>query len=153
MPMPRGLPKPVAKIAGVEKVLLATDPAYGHMLPENVAPLAAQAMAGYDAFVAPATTTGKNVAPRVAALLDVMQLSEVIAIEGPRDVRPPDLCRQRHRHGREQRRQAGADRARHRVRQGRRRRRLGGDRTVSGPATRACRASSRSTPRRASGPS
>jgi electron transfer flavoprotein alpha subunit len=78
----KGVADAVARIAGVEKVLLATDPAYAHMLPENVAPLAAQAMAGYDAFVAPATTTGKNVAPRVAALLDVMQLSEVIGIEG-----------------------------------------------------------------------
>ncbi len=77
----RGVADAVAKIAGVEKVLLAADPAYAHGLPENVAPLAAQAMAGYDAFVAPATTTGKNIAPRVAALLDVMQLSEVIGIE------------------------------------------------------------------------
>ena len=79
----------VAKVAGVEKVLVAADAAYAHALPENVAPLAAQLMAGYDAFVAPATTTGKNVAPRVAALLDVMQLSEVIGIEGPNTfVRP-----------------------------------------------------------------
>ena len=73
-----------AKIAGVEKVLLAADAAYAHALPENVAPL----MAGYDAFVAPATTTGKNVAPRVAALLDVMQLSEVIGIDGRSFTRP-----------------------------------------------------------------
>ena len=77
-----------AKIAGVEKVLLAADAAYAHALPENVAPLAAQLMAGYDAFVAPATTTGKNVAPRVAALLDVMQLSEVIGIDGRSFTRP-----------------------------------------------------------------
>src|SRR5690606_34019111 len=78
-----------AAIAGVEKVLLAAAPAYAHALPENVAPLAAQLMADYDAFVAPATTTGKNIAPRVAALLDVMQLSEVIGIEGPKTfVRP-----------------------------------------------------------------
>jgi electron transfer flavoprotein alpha subunit len=78
-----------SRIAGVEKVLLAADPAYSRALPENVAPLAAQAMADYDAFVAPATTTGKNLAPRVAALLDVMQLSEVIAIEGAKTfVRP-----------------------------------------------------------------
>jgi electron transfer flavoprotein alpha subunit len=78
-----------ARISGVEKVLLAADAAYAHMLPENVAPLAAQLMAAYDAFVAPATTTGKNIAPRVAALLDVMQLSEVIGIEGARTfVRP-----------------------------------------------------------------
>jgi electron transfer flavoprotein alpha subunit len=73
-----------AKIAGVEKVLLAADPAYAHLLAENVAPLAAQVMADYDAFVAPATTTGKNIAPRVAALLDVMQVSEVIGIDGER---------------------------------------------------------------------
>src|SRR5690606_33476416 len=78
-----------ARIGGVEKVLLATDPAYAHMLAENVAPLVAQLMAGYDAFVAPTTTTGKNIAPRVAALLDVMQLSDVIGIEGEKTfVRP-----------------------------------------------------------------
>jgi electron transfer flavoprotein alpha subunit len=78
----------MASVTGVEKVLLAADAAYAHMLPENLAPLATQVMAGYDAFVAPATTTGKNVAPRVAALLDVMQLSEVIGIEGRTFVRP-----------------------------------------------------------------
>jgi electron transfer flavoprotein alpha subunit len=85
----RSAAEAAAKIAGVEKVLLAADPAYAHMLPENVAPLAAGLMAGYDAFVAPATTTGKNVAPRVAALLDVMQLSDVIGIEGERTVVRP----------------------------------------------------------------
>ncbi len=78
-----------AKIVGVEKVLLATGPAYAHMLAENVAPLAAQVMADYAAFVAPATTTGKNIAPRVAALLDVMQVSEVIGIEGERTFTRP----------------------------------------------------------------
>ena len=78
-----------AKVAGVEKVLLAASPAYAHMLAENVAPLAAQVMADYDAFVAPATTTGKNIAPRVAALLDVMQVSEVIGIEGERTFSRP----------------------------------------------------------------
>ena len=78
----------VAKVAAVEKVLVAADAAYAHALPENVAPLAARLMAGYDAFVAPATTTGKNVAPRVAALLDVMQLSEVIGIDGRTFERP-----------------------------------------------------------------
>jgi electron transfer flavoprotein alpha subunit len=78
-----------AKIAGVEKVLLAADAAYAHQLPENLAPLVAQVMAGYDAFVAAATTTGKNLAPRVAALLDVMQLSEVIGIEGERTLTRP----------------------------------------------------------------
>jgi electron transfer flavoprotein alpha subunit len=72
-----------AKIVGVAKVLLADDAAYEHSLAENVAPLVAQLMAGFDAFVAPATTTGKNIAPRVAALLDVMQISEVLSVEGP----------------------------------------------------------------------
>jgi electron transfer flavoprotein alpha subunit len=73
----------------VREVLLADDDAYEHQLPENVAPLAAQLMAGYDVFVAPATTTGKNVAPRVAALLDVMQVSEIISVEGERRFRRP----------------------------------------------------------------
>jgi len=70
-----------AEIVGVSKVLLADDAAYGHALAENVAPLIADLMSGYDAFVAPATTTGKNIAPRVAALLDVMQISEVLSVE------------------------------------------------------------------------
>jgi electron transfer flavoprotein alpha subunit len=84
----RAAAEAAAKIAGVEKVLLAADPAYAHALAENAAPLAAQLMAGYDAFVTPATTTGKNIAPRVAALLDVMQVSEVIGIEGRTFRRP-----------------------------------------------------------------
>ncbi|HEY0623264.1 electron transfer flavoprotein subunit alpha/FixB family protein [Sphingomonas sp.] len=77
----QGAADAAAKIAGVAKVLLADDAAYGHALAENVAPLIADLMAGYDAFVAPATTTGKNIAPRVAALLDVMQISEVLSVE------------------------------------------------------------------------
>jgi electron transfer flavoprotein alpha subunit len=71
-----------ARIAGVGKVHVADGGAYGHQLAENVAPLAAKLMEGHDAFVAASTTTGKNVAPRVAALLDVMQISDVIGIEG-----------------------------------------------------------------------
>ncbi|ODP37080.1 electron transfer flavoprotein subunit alpha/FixB family protein [Sphingomonas turrisvirgatae] len=77
----QGAADAAAKIAGVSKVLLADDAAYGHALAENVAPLIAELMSGYDAFVAPATTTGKNIAPRVAALLDVMQVSEVLSVE------------------------------------------------------------------------
>ena len=72
-----------AKIAGVGKVHVADDAAHDHQLAENVAPLAVQLMGHHDAFVAAATTTGKNVAPRVAALLDVMQISDVIGVEGP----------------------------------------------------------------------
>src|SRR5204862_6563582 len=61
-----------ARITGVAKVYLANSPALEHQLAEAVAPIAAQLMESHDAFVAPATTTGKNIAPRVAALLDVM---------------------------------------------------------------------------------
>jgi electron transfer flavoprotein alpha subunit len=72
-----------AKIAGVAKVYAASSPALDHQLPEAVAPLAAKLMDSHDAFVAPATTTGKNIAPRVAALLDVMQISDIVSVEGP----------------------------------------------------------------------
>ncbi|MBA2918818.1 electron transfer flavoprotein subunit alpha/FixB family protein [Sphingomonas sp. MAH-20] len=72
-----------AKVAGVSLVLLAEDPAYEHELAENVAPLIVNLMADRDAFLAPATSTGKNVAPRVAALLDVMQVSDILSVEGP----------------------------------------------------------------------
>jgi electron transfer flavoprotein alpha subunit len=70
-----------AKIAGVSKVLVADDAAYANGLAENVAPLIAGLMAGYDAFLAPATSHGKNIAPRVAALLDVMQISDILSVE------------------------------------------------------------------------
>ncbi|WP_294394367.1 FAD-binding protein [uncultured Sphingomonas sp.] len=72
-----------AKVAGVAKVLLASDPAYAQMLAENVAPLIVSLMGDYDALLCNATSNGKNVAPRVAALLDVMQVSDVMSIEGP----------------------------------------------------------------------
>jgi electron transfer flavoprotein alpha subunit len=72
-----------AKIAGVGVVHVADDAAYDHALAENVAPLIARLMETHDAFLAPADTTGKNIAPRVAALLDVMQVSDVISVEGP----------------------------------------------------------------------
>ena len=78
-----------AQIEGVAKVLKADDAAYGHALAENVAPLIAGLMAGYDAFVAPATSNGKNIAPRVAALLDVMQLSDILSVEGPKTFTRP----------------------------------------------------------------
>ena len=85
----RGAAEAAAKVEGVGKVLLADDPAYEHQLAENVAPLVAKAMDGYDALVVPATTTGKNVAPRVAALLDVMQVSDILSVEGPRSFTRP----------------------------------------------------------------
>ena len=78
-----------AKIAGVAKVLVADDAAYGAQLAENVAPLVAGLMAGYDAFLAPATAHGKNIAPRVAALLDVMQVSDILTVDGPKTFTRP----------------------------------------------------------------
>jgi len=76
-----GVADQAAKIAGVAKVHVADDAAYGHALAENVAPLVAELMGHHDAFVAPATTNGKNIAPRVAVLLDVMQISDILSVE------------------------------------------------------------------------
>jgi electron transfer flavoprotein alpha subunit len=76
-----GVAGEAAKLAGVAKVLTADAPYLEHQSAEAIAPVTAKLMAGYDAFVAPATTFGKNIAPRVAALLDVMQLSDVVGIE------------------------------------------------------------------------
>ena len=76
-----GVADQAAKIAGVAKVHVADDAAYGHALAENVAPLIVELMGHHDAFVAPATTNGKNIAPRVAALLDVMQISDILSVE------------------------------------------------------------------------
>jgi electron transfer flavoprotein alpha subunit len=69
-----------AKLAGVEKVLLADDALYAHQLAEPTAALIVGLAGGYDAIVAPATVSAKNIMPRVAALLDVMQLSEITAV-------------------------------------------------------------------------
>src|ERR1043166_2229300 len=84
-----GVAQAAARIAGVAKVLKADDAAYEHALAENVAPLIVQLMADYDAFVAPSTTTAKNVAPRVAALLDVMQISDILSVEGEKTFTRP----------------------------------------------------------------
>jgi electron transfer flavoprotein alpha subunit len=72
-----------ARLDGVEKVLLADDAAYEHRLAEPLADLIVSLAGPYDALVAPGTTTGKNVMPRVAALLDVMQVSEVTKVVSP----------------------------------------------------------------------
>jgi len=78
-----------AQIAGVAKVHIADDAAYANALAENVAPLVVALMADHDAFVAPATSNGKNIAPRVAALLDVAQLSDILSVEGPKTFTRP----------------------------------------------------------------
>src|SRR4249920_1858234 len=72
-----------AKLAGVKKVLLADGAAYAHDLAEPLAALIVALAPSYDAFVAPATSRFKNVMPRVAALLDVMQISDIIKVVAP----------------------------------------------------------------------
>ena len=79
----RAVAEAAAKIDGVAKVLLADDAAYANEIAENAAPLIAKLAAGFDHILAAATTSGKNVMPRVAALLDVQQISDISAIEGP----------------------------------------------------------------------
>ena len=72
-----------AKVAGVRKVLLADEAAYHHGLAENVAPLVVKLAGNYSYLLAAATTSGKNLMPRVAALLDVMQISDISAVVSP----------------------------------------------------------------------
>ena len=69
-----------AKVAGVNKVLVADNPAYEFLLTENVSPLIVELAANYSHVVAPASTNGKNIIPRVAALLDVQPISEISAV-------------------------------------------------------------------------
>ena len=69
------------RISGVTKVLLAEAPHYADQSPENVAALIMTHALAYNHLLAPATTAGKNVMPRVAALLDVAQISEIVSVE------------------------------------------------------------------------
>jgi electron transfer flavoprotein alpha subunit len=78
-----GVAADAQSIAGVAKVLVASDAALDHELAESVAPLLHRLMEGYDVLLASSTTTGRNIAPRVAALLDVAQVSDIVAVEGP----------------------------------------------------------------------
>ncbi|MCJ8190961.1 electron transfer flavoprotein subunit alpha/FixB family protein [Sphingomicrobium aestuariivivum] len=77
-----GVAEAAAKIDGVGKVHVADAAHLEHQLAEDVAPIIVDQMGHHDAFLAPATTTGKNVAPRVAAKLDVAQISDIIAVDG-----------------------------------------------------------------------
>ena len=79
----RAAAEAAAKLAGVAKVRFADGEAYAHALAEPLAALIVSLAGDYDAIVAPATTTGKNVLPRVAALLDVMQVSDIVKVLGP----------------------------------------------------------------------
>ena len=77
-----------AKVAGVSKVFVADDAAYANQLAENVAKLVAS-LSGYTHILAASTTTGKNVLPRAAALLDVSMITDIIAVEGPKTFKRP----------------------------------------------------------------
>ncbi len=79
----RAVAEAAAKLDGVKKVLLADGASYEHMLAEPLAALIVGLAPNYDALVAGSTTTGKNVMPRVAALLDVMQVSDITKVLGP----------------------------------------------------------------------
>jgi electron transfer flavoprotein alpha subunit len=79
----RGVAEAASKLDGASKVLLADGPAYEHMLAEPLAALIVSLAPGYGAIVSAATTTGKNVLPRVAALLDVMQISDITKVVAP----------------------------------------------------------------------
>jgi electron transfer flavoprotein alpha subunit len=79
----RAIAEAAAQIAGVTKVLLADDAAYDHGIAENWAPLLVALAPGYSHVLMPATTSGKNLMPRVAALLDVMQISDISAVVSP----------------------------------------------------------------------
>jgi len=78
-----------AKVAGVSKVLVADAAAYEHQLAENMSKLVAELGKDYSHIVAPATTTGKNFLPRVSALLDVAQISEITAVESENTFQRP----------------------------------------------------------------
>jgi len=79
----RAVAEAAAKLDGVKKVLIADNAAYEHMLAEPLAALIVSLAGSYEAIVAPATTTGKNFMPRAAALLDVMQISDIIKVVAP----------------------------------------------------------------------
>ncbi|HEY9359082.1 MAG TPA: electron transfer flavoprotein subunit alpha/FixB family protein, partial [Xanthobacteraceae bacterium] len=79
----RSVAEEAAKLDGVAKVLLADAPPYEHFLPECVAELLKSVAGSYDALVAPSTANGRNIMPRLAALLDVMQISDMMKVVGP----------------------------------------------------------------------
>ncbi len=79
----RGVAEVAAQVPGVRRVLLAEDAAYEHGLAENLAPLVVKLAENYSHVLSPATTAGKNLMPRVAALLDVMQISDISGVVSP----------------------------------------------------------------------
>ena len=85
----RAAAEAAAQLSGVAKALLADDAAYAHGLAEPLAALIVSLAPAYDAIVAPSTAAAKNVMPRVAALLDVMQVSDIVKVLGPKTFERP----------------------------------------------------------------
>lgn len=85
----QGVADAAAKVAGVSKVLLADNAAYANQLAENVAGLVADLAKGYKYVLAASTTTGKNILPRVAALLDVSMITDIISVESANTFKRP----------------------------------------------------------------
>jgi electron transfer flavoprotein alpha subunit len=79
----KGVAEQAAKIAGASKVLLVDDALYAHQLAENMAALIVEMAGKYNAILSPASTSGKNFMPRVAAALDAAQISEIVSVDGP----------------------------------------------------------------------
>ncbi len=84
-----GVAEAAAKAAGVGKVLLVDDASLANALAENLAPVVVEMASNYSHVLAAATTTGKNVTPRIAALLDVAQISDIISVESPDTFKRP----------------------------------------------------------------
>ena len=85
----RAVAQSAAAVGGVSRVLCADAPAYAHHLAENLAPLIVEVGAPYEHILAPHTTTGKNFLPRVAALLDVAMISDIIGVDSPDTFKRP----------------------------------------------------------------
>jgi electron transfer flavoprotein alpha subunit len=85
----KGVAEEATKVEGVSKVLLADNAAYGHSLAENIGALTAELAADYEHVLTAHTTVGRNFLPRVAALLDVAQISDIVGVESPDTFKRP----------------------------------------------------------------
>ena len=142
-----------ARLGGVSKVLLAEADELEQRLAEPLAALIVSLAGGYDTIIAPATTSGKNVMPRVAALLDVMQVSEIIEVISPDTFKRPIYAGNALQTVQSTDAKTG-DHGAHRLVPGGARRRRGSDRDGHmPPPTPVCRPSSRTGCRRTTAPS
>ena len=85
----KNIPETLTEIKSISKVLVADSGEYAHSLAENLAPLIVQLAENYSHILAPATTFGKNIMPRAAALLDVMQISDIVEVVSPDTFKRP----------------------------------------------------------------